>query len=407
MSDYVTIKTDKGLELDAAASTGSKLTLTTMAIGDGGGDTYTPTSDQTALKGEKVRVNLNSLNQDDSDPKQWSAQGIFPADKGGFTAREAGLFTDDGTLYAVASIPPTYRPTPDEGATGSLDLSLSFAVSAASSVEVNVDPSTSLINRDQLKKTLGDYYPLTGGNLHGQMIVDSFVPQPGGEVLSQNIGAEYNNRRAYLQMGYFGSDNTIRLYLWVRDENNNYTNILMGDNKGSLKNSKNEEILSKPTADNIYLGKAGGEITGNLNVVNGLTSPTQPPLNDKSPAVVNTSWFQAALAAAPLLGKQFQAASGYITLPGGLILQWGSDSTESSWPYTKKVKYTIPFPTAALCGFAAERNTGGSWNQHAPTVYGFESISKTTATVRGLAWQNVNNVWVDNQIGFFWMVIGY
>ncbi|WP_168194420.1 phage tail protein [Formicincola oecophyllae] len=148
MTNFITIKTKAGLALEAAADAkGGKITLTQLAVGDGAGADYTPTEDQTALKHETARVPLNALAVSADDPTEWKAEGIFGAGSGGYTIREAGLFTDDGTLFAIANLPEVYKPATSDGAVGQLALTLTFKTANASVINLVVDPNTAVATR--------------------------------------------------------------------------------------------------------------------------------------------------------------------------------------------------------------------------------------------------------------------
>ncbi|MDF7673526.1 phage tail protein [Acetobacteraceae bacterium ESL0709] len=149
MSQYKTIKTLAGLALEAAAETGGPaIKLVSMSIGDGGGQAYSPSSTQTALRHEVDRVNLNSLSQNQDDATQWVAEGVFPADRGGYTIRELGLWTEEGVLFAIANFPDTYKPAPSEGTAGQMLLGLTFRAQNSDNITLVVDSSLLMASRD-------------------------------------------------------------------------------------------------------------------------------------------------------------------------------------------------------------------------------------------------------------------
>ncbi|MCX5620500.1 phage tail protein [Bombella pollinis] len=149
MSQYQTIKTQAGLGLEAGAETGGPaIKLVSMSVGDGGGKAVQPSAGQTGLVHEVDRVNLNSLSQNSTDATQWVAEAVFPADHGGYTVREVGLWTDGGVLFAVANFPDTYKPAPSEGTAGQLLISLNFRAQNSDNITLVVDGNLQLATRE-------------------------------------------------------------------------------------------------------------------------------------------------------------------------------------------------------------------------------------------------------------------
>ncbi|THD52614.1 hypothetical protein ERD95_07360 [Enterobacteriaceae bacterium ML5] len=140
---YAAIITSKGQALIAAAiKGGTTVNITEIAVGDGNGSIPVPTVGQTALVNETARIKLNSLTVDAVNLNHIIADGVIPADTGGFWLREVGLFTDDGILLAVSALPPTYKPSAEEGATNSQRILITLIVSDASAVNITVDNTT-------------------------------------------------------------------------------------------------------------------------------------------------------------------------------------------------------------------------------------------------------------------------
>lgn len=137
---YAALITTKGLALIAAAiNNGKPISLTDLAVGDGNGAIPTPSQGQTALVNEVARVKLNSLVIDEGSSNQIIANGVIPAEIGGFWMREVGLFTENGDLFAVSALPPTYKTAPEEGATNAQNILIYIIVSDTSSVMLTVD----------------------------------------------------------------------------------------------------------------------------------------------------------------------------------------------------------------------------------------------------------------------------
>ncbi|EHP6321398.1 phage tail protein [Escherichia coli] len=83
---YFAILTSQGAaRLANAAALGVKLNITQMAIGDGGGELYTPEDSQTKLKNQLRIAPLNMLSIDPKNASQIIAEQIIPENEGGYT----------------------------------------------------------------------------------------------------------------------------------------------------------------------------------------------------------------------------------------------------------------------------------------------------------------------------------
>ncbi|MDV5142733.1 phage tail protein [Chimaeribacter arupi] len=146
---YYALLTNLGAaKLANATALGTQLSLTQMAVGDGGGTLPTPDPAQTALKGEKRRAALNSLSVDAANPNQIIAEQIIPEDEGGFWIREIGLYDDSGVLIAVANCPETYKPLLQEGSGRTQTVRMILVVNSTDAVTLKIDPSVVLATRE-------------------------------------------------------------------------------------------------------------------------------------------------------------------------------------------------------------------------------------------------------------------
>lgn len=112
MSETFTNKlTIKGQQKKAVAEANNTgLNITTFQVGDSNGSYYEPTENQTALKntkytgtftaGTQSQIIVNSVNSNEVLYKCF-----IPADIGGFTIRELGLFDNDGDLILICKLP--------------------------------------------------------------------------------------------------------------------------------------------------------------------------------------------------------------------------------------------------------------------------------------------------------------
>ncbi|WP_419963872.1 phage tail protein [Pantoea vagans] len=145
---YFALLTNQGAaKLANAAALGSKVNITSLGVGDGGGTLPTPDAAQTKLIGEKRRAQLNSLTVDAANSSQIIAEQIIPESEGGFWIREIGLYDADGVLIAVANCPETYKPQLAEGSGRTQTVRMILIVNSTTAVTLKIDPSVVLATR--------------------------------------------------------------------------------------------------------------------------------------------------------------------------------------------------------------------------------------------------------------------
>ena len=145
---YFALLTNQGAaKLANAAALGTKVNITSLGVGDGGGTLPTPDVAQTKLIGEKRRAQLNSLSVDAANSSQIIAEQIIPESEGGFWIREIGLYDADGVLIAVANCPETYKPQLAEGSGRTQTVRMILIVNSTTVVTLKIDPSVVLATR--------------------------------------------------------------------------------------------------------------------------------------------------------------------------------------------------------------------------------------------------------------------
>ncbi|ADU70711.1 phage tail protein [Pantoea sp. At-9b] len=144
---YAIVTTLGAAKIANAVSLGTKLNITQMAVGDGGGTTPTPNASQTKLVNEARRAAINSLTIDSANGSQIIAEQVIPETEGGFWIREMGLFDADGTLIAVCNTAETYKPQLQEGSGRTQRLRMILIVSSTDAITLKVDPSVVLATR--------------------------------------------------------------------------------------------------------------------------------------------------------------------------------------------------------------------------------------------------------------------
>jgi phage-related tail fiber protein len=149
MSQYYTLITTNGLAaLANAQALGGSVALSQIALGDGlGGAPYNPTGAEVALKNEVWRGAVTNLSVDPANANRIIVETVVLADTGGFTVREAGIYSNAGVLIAIGKFPETYKPTLAEGSGKDLLIRFIMDVSNAASVTIQIDPSIVLATR--------------------------------------------------------------------------------------------------------------------------------------------------------------------------------------------------------------------------------------------------------------------
>ena len=145
---YYAIVTNLGAaKIANAAALGTKLNITQMAVGDGGGALPTPNASQTKLVNEVRRAAINSLSIDPANASQMIAEQVIPETEGGFWIREMGLLDADGTLIAVCNTPETYKPALQEGSGRTQTVRMILIVNSTDAITLKIDPSVVLATR--------------------------------------------------------------------------------------------------------------------------------------------------------------------------------------------------------------------------------------------------------------------
>ncbi|MFB9996443.1 phage tail protein [Providencia rustigianii] len=133
--------------LAEATALGTKIELTHMSVGDGGGSLPAPDTKQTKLINERRKAAINTLFIDPVNPNQIIAEQVIPENEGGWWIREIGLFDKSGALVAIANCPETYKPLLVEGSGRTQTIRVVLIVSHTESVTLKIDPTVVLATR--------------------------------------------------------------------------------------------------------------------------------------------------------------------------------------------------------------------------------------------------------------------
>lgn len=144
MQEYYPIVTNYGKqkEIDCLAGK-SDFDIEEIAIGDGNGSLYEPDADQTALKNEVWRGKIDKI---DTETNADGSKTLFavvhiPADDGGFTIREAGVYDKSGNLVILAKMPETIKRLPETGDIKQLSIRIDLSVLNEVTLPFLIDPS--------------------------------------------------------------------------------------------------------------------------------------------------------------------------------------------------------------------------------------------------------------------------
>ncbi|MTB39307.1 MULTISPECIES: phage tail-collar fiber domain-containing protein [unclassified Providencia] len=206
---YFALLTKLGENLLAQATAlGTKIELTHMAVGDGGGKLPTPDTNQTKLIAEKRRAAINTLFIDDKNKNQIVAEQIIPEKDGGWWIREIGLFDKDGNLVAVANCPETYKPQLAEGSGRTQSIRMVLIVSHTESVTLKIDPSVVLATRafvdDSVKKGIEEHeksrkHPDASTTAKGFVQLADTLSADNTKAITPKLAAEINQRATNAQ----------------------------------------------------------------------------------------------------------------------------------------------------------------------------------------------------------------
>lgn len=150
MKQY-TLLTASGInKLLKTASDGSKIALKEIVVSDYDGELSEQT---TSVPNEKYRGAINAVTIDENDNNILDVDAIIPPEVGGFYIKTAGIYCDDGSLFAVARLADTYKPLLNEGSSKDITLNFKLQIANASeSVILKVDNNIVLATRKWCEK---------------------------------------------------------------------------------------------------------------------------------------------------------------------------------------------------------------------------------------------------------------
>ncbi|MCC0692331.1 phage tail protein, partial [Clostridioides sp. ZZV14-6387] len=139
---YYTILTNIGKAKIANASiVGGKVDFVKIQLGDGGGNEYNPTEEQTVLKNVVWEGKVGNVTTDKAMSNCLLLESLIPASVGGFVVREIGYLDTEGNLLAISKYRSAYKPKVEDGAVIDMKVKTIFVVSNVNNIELKIDPT--------------------------------------------------------------------------------------------------------------------------------------------------------------------------------------------------------------------------------------------------------------------------
>lgn len=152
--EFYSLVTDYGAEKQLKCiQEGTPFEVYQIALGDGNGKYYEPTTEQTTLVNEVWRGLIDKCEW--SDDKFYCVTSV-PAEVGGFVVREAGVFDKDNNLIVISKFPETFKQTPDSGTIKQLTIRIELKLSNKELAELVINPNMQMVTKDELEKITED-----------------------------------------------------------------------------------------------------------------------------------------------------------------------------------------------------------------------------------------------------------
>ncbi|MBR2163914.1 MAG: phage tail protein, partial [Campylobacter sp.] len=147
---YYTIVSNKGKQAVIKALANKELIdLTTMSVGDGENPID---ANWESLPNEKDKFGITQIKIVDNITLE--VTGILSAQKGGYMIRQAGLYTSDNILFAIAQLPQTAKPVLSDGASKDMTIKFVITIADTSVVNLSIDPNINIITQSRLDEVI-------------------------------------------------------------------------------------------------------------------------------------------------------------------------------------------------------------------------------------------------------------
>ncbi|MEY0576534.1 phage tail-collar fiber domain-containing protein [Providencia manganoxydans] len=248
MTPFYTTLTNYGKTALAEALAAQKpLEIPHMAVGDGGGEYYEPTENQTNLRNERWRGELNDLRTDDEQQGQVIAEAIIPMGiDGDWTVREIGLFDKSGGLIAVGKYPEVYIPPAYSGAKTQVYINIIIKIDNVAAIQLIVDHGQVLASKlFVMNKGYG-----TVGSFESGLFEIKALTNPYQLVLFEKENALYRWNGVFPKPVPAGStpsqEGGIGSTAWVPLYDGSHSKLLVFKNVTSMINGVNTEGIDTP-----------------------------------------------------------------------------------------------------------------------------------------------------------------
>lgn len=382
MSTYFSLLTAVGASAMAAgAAAGTPVLLTQIALGDGNGSVPTPTINTTALVNEVHRANINSITQDATNPAWFIVELIIPPATGGFYIREFRIDDALGNAIYVGNCAPEFKPVLADGMTRDSVYRLIVETSNSATINLLVDPNIVTATHDYVDQAINvldnkkSVRLATTDNtaLSGLLTIDGVALVASDRVLVKN-------QSSALQNGIY----TAAVGAWVRSTDADTSakvtaGLLVIVEEGTINDDTiwllmtNNPITLNTTS--LYFQQVSGKEVpqaeaeaGTATTLRGwsalrvkqaiaalVVQATETVLGKAeiaTQAETNAGTDDLRIVTPLKLSSGFAISLttiGYIKLPtwlGGLIIQWGRESTDVSQSGSRT--YPITFSTAVF-----------------------------------------------------------
>lgn len=154
MTSFFTLLTDYGkAALAESLDSQRPLEIPFIAAGDGGGAYYEPQEDQTNLRNELWRGDLNNLKSVNENQGQVMAEALIPDGiDGDWFIREIGLYDVTGGLIAVGKYPETYIPPPSSGAKTQVYIKVVIQIGNVAALKLILNDSLVMATKDYVQE---------------------------------------------------------------------------------------------------------------------------------------------------------------------------------------------------------------------------------------------------------------
>lgn len=260
---YHSLFTEKGLALlRESIQNGTKLGITHMSFGDGGGMLPTPDATFTHMVNEVYRVALNRLAPSRENPNWLEADGVIPSAVGGFNIREVGLWAGN-VMVAYANYPPTYKPSGDQGTAQIKSIRIVLQIDNTANFELKIDASV-------VMATVQYVQDLTSSNtafLESVEELRNIEPRKNGAIIfvkQHTIGIKSGGLNYYWDENNNLPDDNGSIIKSKLIENGRWCAIFGNDvsikNFGAMGNKQNDDRLAAEAAANFVINRGYGKV---------------------------------------------------------------------------------------------------------------------------------------------------